>query len=476
MIIAVCACAYGQQGVGGYQPPYNSSSGGSGGGGGTPGFQPNQILSGCGIEYTSGLSFTVGACNYSIGGTNYSSPLTNITLSAADPTNPRIDVIGVNTSSVVVVLTGTPAGTPAAPTVDPSTQLQLTFVQVAANATTPTGVAETVLFDEGTGGPGEWNATYSSNLALSTSNPYHLTHDIEATSAVAGNNFSLSIPSGTANLSTYNTLTLYIRNKPQSIPAYVFTWQRSGLQVGSAVYFYGGLFAVGGQNTSYQQVSIPLTLFGTGSNPVDTLVMTVKIGQVGFYMDEITLQSGLPSSPLPTTLMNFKGTWASTTAYNVNDVVVGSSGVGYVALKASTNVAVTTASTWQPLGTTGATTNQNIRTVGAFFDGGGSAVTAITRCRVVDYGGTIQSFTMIGDQSGTATVTVKTVAFGSYTGPASTSDISNGGETVTTAVKLQDTTLTGWTTSFSSNTAVCFVLSAPSGFTWLEAHFKIAAN
>ena len=83
---------------------------------------------------------------------------------------------------------------------------------------------------------------------------------------------------------------------------------------------------------------------------------------------------------------------------------------------------------------------------------------------------------MIADQSGNATVTVKTVAFASYTGPASTSDISSGGETMTGAVTKQDSTLSGWTTPFTANTVVCFALSSPATVTWVAANVKIAAN
>lgn len=125
---------------------------------------------------------------------------------------------------------------------------------------------------------------------------------------------------------------------------------------------------------------------------------------------------------------------------------------------------------------TGGTTNQNIRTIGVTFDGGGAALAAATRCEQVNYGGTIQEFSLVGDVAGTATIKVETVAYGSYTGPASASDISSGGETVTAAIKLQDSTLTGWTTALSANTVVCFALSSPTTFTWIAANVKIAAN
>lgn len=123
------------------------------------------------------------------------------------------------------------------------------------------------------------------------------------------------------------------------------------------------------------------------------------------------------------------------------------------------------------------TTNQNIREINAVFDGAGSALSGTTRrCKLVNFAGTIQGITLLADQSGSATVKVLTVAYASYTGPASASDISNGGEALSSATKLQDTTLTSWTTSLSAGSAVCIEISSPSTITWLSASVKVAAN
>lgn len=111
---------------------------------------------------------------------------------------------------------------------------------------------------------------------------------------------------------------------------------------------------------------------------------------------------------------------------------------------------------------------------GASFDGGGSALSGTTtRCVRVWYAGTITGATMIGDQSGNATVKVKKVGYSSFTGPASASDISNGGLIMTGAVKAEDTTLTGWTTAISAGDVVCFELSSPATLTTLNASVRI---
>jgi hypothetical protein len=65
-----------------------------------------------------------------------------------------------------------------------------------------------------------------------------------------------------------------------------------------------------------------------------------------------------------------------------------------------------------------ANNNMPWRTIPFFFDGGGSALSGtITRCTPITFGGVVNKFFVQADQSGSATITVKTVASGSYTGP-----------------------------------------------------------
>ena len=127
----------------------------------------------------------------------------------------------------------------------------------------------------------------------------------------------------------------------------------------------------------------------------------------------------------------------------------------------------------------GPTTNQNIRRIPLFFDGGGSALSGtITRCNNVDFAGTIQQVAIVGDQSGSATLTFKQVALGAgYTGASGFSGYTAvGSETLTSVAYLQDTTLTGFTTAWIANSVLCVQISSESTFTWLSAEIKVAAN
>jgi hypothetical protein len=135
---------------------------------------------------------------------------------------------------------------------------------------------------------------------------------------------------------------------------------------------------------------------------------------------------------------------------------------------------------WNALGGSagGATSNQNVRSIGAVFDGGGVALTGtVVRCTPVNYSGTITGVTLSSDVSGSATVDVRTVAYSSYAGPSSASTITaSATPALSSAAKYQDATLTGWTTTLAANTMVCFNLSSPSTVTWLAINVKVQAN
>ncbi len=255
----------------------------------------NGLISGGGVAWTGNLNFTVSAAEYLIAGNSYTSPQTDITLTAADAVNPRIDAIIVNDAGAVTFITGTPAATPALPSVDATSQLLLTFVYVAALATTPANFTNVDIYLENT----EWTCTASANFnCASTNNPFAGTKDIEATTAVAGNNVTLTKPAaGTENLSNYNTISFRIRSKATwpGPKALVFTWFNGTTQVGLPVALKNNTFGFDASITaSYQLVVLPVSLFNTGQNLVTTLKAAVAGGggSIGFYIDNVLLQGG----------------------------------------------------------------------------------------------------------------------------------------------------------------------------------------
>jgi hypothetical protein len=328
----------------------------------TPPGQPPYVgptaVNGCGVEWTGLLNFTVGQCSYIINGVQYNTPITPLTLTASDPTNPRIDAIYVDNTPVANFLTGTPAVSPVDPTIDPSTQLGLTFVEVAANATTPSNIASLLVFDECT----EWTTakggTSSANVNLcSTNNPYSGTKDVEfgAGGTVATSTYAqfTDPAAGTITVDTYNSLIFYIRNKAgwpnnRSVTLQLYNGSTA---TGTPIVLNNTNFGFNATTniSGYQQINIPTSYFQANGLPITTLRFTVTgtgAALAGFYIDRVSWQAGINSAPpLPTTLVNFRGTYNATVQYNPNDEVV-QDGFFYIALVANSNTPVTTTSTW----------------------------------------------------------------------------------------------------------------------------------
>jgi len=261
-------------------------------------FGGNQLISGGGVSWTSGLTFEVGAANYLIAGVNYSTTETSKTLGAADPTNPRFDVIAVDSTSTVVVIAGTPAANPSVPTVDPTTQIALTSIYIPAASLTP-AENTAIIYQNNAGAPTEWNCTSTANFnCASTNNPFgSFTHSLEATTAVATNLATLTVGSGTVNLANYATLTFYIRNKatwPNAKSVQIY-FRNGSTNVGTAITLRNGSYGFDQTNTTtYQLIAIPTSAFQTNVQPVTNLRFQVTGGggSIGFYLGNIQLQGG----------------------------------------------------------------------------------------------------------------------------------------------------------------------------------------
>lgn len=91
------------------------------------------------------------------------------------------------------------------------------------------------------------------------------------------------------------------------------------------------------------------------------------------------------------------------------------------------------------------------------IDGGGSAIeTGLKGFLEVPYACTINSVTLLADQSGSIVVDVWKDTYVNYPPADADSITSSAVPTISTAVKAQDTTLTGWTTSLSKGDILAF--------------------
>jgi len=261
------------------------------------------------VTWDSLLVFAVGpSIWYScVDGTRYTATATNITLSAADPTNPRIDAIALQDGTGVVVVAGTPASSPAAPQLA-ANQTLLTYVQVNATATVPTGVTNTVIYDQNT----EWtgSATGVSVNFANTTNPFHQTIAADVGAFTNGQSFKFVGPS--QDLTTFSTLKFYIRLKASfaNNAQLQLTWLNGSTQVSSVVPLVNNSF--GFNRTligTYEEIQIPLSAWNLSSASANTLKITLAgTNASGFYFDYAQLQIGVtqpsqpPGIPLPQTL------------------------------------------------------------------------------------------------------------------------------------------------------------------------------
>ena len=255
----------------------------------------NQLISG-GAVWVSGLIFLVSDCVFVVDGVLYTSTADTVTLSAADATHPRIDVLAVNIDGSVEVVEGTAAASPVKPEVNPDTQVEVTFVTVAALATTPTDVSNTDIYLEDT----EWTSAVSANVdAADTSDPRTSSKAIKFTAPASRNYITLT--SSSAQDANTGTLGLWI--KP-------LTWPNSKNSFRIALYntitrvsdwYYITKNSINTASAEYQFVQIPLSSF----NATTTTFLAIRIeailkGSVGstVLIDDIKLQAGLDTTDL----------------------------------------------------------------------------------------------------------------------------------------------------------------------------------
>lgn len=118
------------------------------------------------VTWLYGLTFHISHSRYVIMGWQYFSIGGTITLDAAHPTLPRIDVFAVvaEQESLPVAITGTPAPSPLKSPVDAAHQLEITFVIVEPGATQPTNITDEIIYDENIEWAGAVAGTLTANF------------------------------------------------------------------------------------------------------------------------------------------------------------------------------------------------------------------------------------------------------------------------------------------------------------------------
>jgi hypothetical protein len=339
-----------------------TSDGSGGGGGGTdPVPDPevakiSKLISGGGVVWVSGLNFIVAAATYYIQGVLYASPQTNITLGAADGSNPRIDVFALTTSGTAVAVAGTAAASPVKPEVTPTTQLEISFAYIAAAATTPTGSAATEnVYNDGT----EWTVAVNGNVSRSTATPIAGTESILYNNAAVGA-YARFTDSADLDLADSSNLAFTLLNAsawPAASRLNIGFYTNGGALRGQLVSFRPGDYGSSSSVTAAQQIVIPLSTFGANGLAVRRLQITVAGATIptAFRLDTISLQA-TTGIVVDDSKLHWEGVWAVNRIYTLNSVVKYGRET-YVALRSNTNATPSTSTTdWTPFNPIGVTT------------------------------------------------------------------------------------------------------------------------
>lgn len=121
----------------------------------------------------------------------------------------------------------------------------------------------------------------------------------------------------------------------------------------------------------------------------------------------------------------------------------------------------------QPTYTFGGPSPQTrIATLGCSIDGGGAAITTGIKGHIaVPYNATIKKVTILADQSGSIVIDIWKSTYETFP-PTSLNSITAGSKpTLSSALKSQDTVLSGWDTALSTNETLCFNVDSASAVT-----------
>jgi hypothetical protein len=240
----------------------------------------------------TGLIFDVVWPVYYIEGVRYEAGTDQVTLDAADVTNPRLDVIALDATGAIKI-TGTPAVDPVKPTIDNLTQLEITTILIAAGATTPTEITNEDVYDENT----EWTGSSTNGTVDfdSTASPFSGSKSIECDAFTNGQRIEF-VDGVTHEFSDFSVLRFYVNLRATfaTTTGFIISFYNGASLVSSEVTVTNGLYnftrtIVG----SYQLITVPISAFTFLDSEFDKLRITFKGSNgTGFFMDDIVLQAG----------------------------------------------------------------------------------------------------------------------------------------------------------------------------------------
>jgi hypothetical protein len=271
-------------------------------------YNVNRVISGGVVTWLHDYVYNVSEAYYYINNTLYHSSSTDITLTAADVTNGRIDLFVLTDLNTATVITGTPANPAVSPDYDANSNLQIYFATVDANSTAPT-VTNEIIYANNT----EWTMTASAGTinVNSTNNPDGGAKTIEGT-AVTNTQYFTAVAPTTPNMGLYNALLFRIRSKANfgGTHKLIFQFYNGVTPIGNTVPFGSGSYGFLSTNTTtYQSISIPFIDFGNISSATSLRATESNTsGTQGWYIDNIQLQNIAGNLSTYGTLTNLSAT------------------------------------------------------------------------------------------------------------------------------------------------------------------------
>jgi len=259
-----------------------------------PQFEEYRLISGGVVQWTgTGYVFNVSSAIYKIGGVLYQTVPSQVTLATPDPTDNRIDVLAVDVNNAVVIIAGTPSGTPVKPQIDPSIQLELTSILVIAASTIPT-LTEQGMYEQNT----EWtgSTTGTGTVAFNSAvDPYQGSLSIETTTI--SNGLKVRLTDGADyDISTVQTIGFQIKLK-----AVLFSGQNIGMTLlnssGSPV-SNQLILNLNKSDLAYQFVGIALNTITFTNNLIRSVEFEFirtkgSSTHLGYFLDIIKLEGGI---------------------------------------------------------------------------------------------------------------------------------------------------------------------------------------
>lgn len=289
-----------------------------------PIFDTNQIL--VGADWTGvGLVFDVYADSFPVNGVSYPATPDTVTLSPADATLDRIDLIvaiaptSPDTVGTVGKITGTPASSALVfpPDYDPSLYYVIKQVSVLAAATEPDATANTQIYNEGV----EWTVGLTSNVVQNTSDPSVGVNCLEAINwtGVDSMTFTAPAPLSTGDL---DLLTFDIKFKELLIKKWFSVTVINGTHRLATRIFRSGMNNFDSQNLSYQTIRLDKQFLNLNIETFDAIEIKFQALTTGFYFDnfklfkgsgsEVIPDTGIPEAPIDGVLYGRKnGAWAT---------------------------------------------------------------------------------------------------------------------------------------------------------------------